>query len=174
MLLWSASKRRLAAVDHISRTIVRVNGLGLLMSINVCSVELSKGLRKISQKVPSSRAIFLLKVSTSAFYYDTMQNGNLNKVNSHKIGTQRSLLRGGFKDLCKRSRSLVDSSIVEWGGSIIMITDRMIISSVCSADGCFMGNTRTVPTVPLALLPPERSYNMDLYFAWIYSPVSIF
>ena len=34
-------KRRLAAVDHISRTIVRVNGLGLLMSINVCSVELS-------------------------------------------------------------------------------------------------------------------------------------
>ena len=99
--------------DHISRTIVRVNGLGLLMSINVCSVELSKGLRKISQKVPSSRAIFLLKVSTSALYYDTMQNGNLNKVNSHKIGTQRSLLRGGFKDLCKPSRSIVDSSIVE-------------------------------------------------------------
>ena len=46
-------KRRLAAVDHISRTIVRVNGLGLLMSINVCSVELSTGLHKISQKVPS-------------------------------------------------------------------------------------------------------------------------
>ena len=152
MLLWSASKRRLAAVDHISRTIVRVNGLGLLMSINVCSVELSTGLRKISQKVPSSRAIFLLKVLTSAFY--SMLNGHLNKASSHKIGTQRSLLRGGFKDLCKPSRSLVDSSIVEWRGSIIMITDRMIISSVCPADGCFMGNTRTVPTVPLALLPP--------------------
>ena len=41
-------RRRLAAADHISRTIVRVNGLGLLMSINVCSVELPTGLLKIS------------------------------------------------------------------------------------------------------------------------------
>ena len=41
-------KQRLPAADHISRTIVRVNGLGLLMSINVCSVELPTGLLKIS------------------------------------------------------------------------------------------------------------------------------
>ena len=66
-------RRRLAAADHISRTIVRVNGLELLVSINVCSVELSTGLHKISQKVPS-RGIFLLKVSTMLNGYLTKQS----------------------------------------------------------------------------------------------------